>query len=197
MAITDQVVNIKYRKGKSIALEASGTLKVSYHTRYQKGHRDLDGAPHLDVDIRTFSDHLFSLQVPTQLLSLPAYHHAYLLQEVSNTLAMHLDVDPLINYFMALHIASQATDLLTQAHPFGYSITAEIELLDTEKLGTDNDDEDGEDFGTCSVCLEDFSSTVGSTIVKTDCAHFYHESCILPWLMRQGTCPTCRSRICE
>ena len=197
MAITDQVVNIKYRKGKSIALEASGTLKVSYHTRYQKSHQDLDGALHLDVDIRTFSDHMFSLQVPTQLLSLPAYHHAYLLQEVSNTLAMHLDVDPQINHFMALHIASQATDLLTKAHPFGYSIAAEIELLHIEKLGTDNDDEDGEDFGTCSVCLEDFSSTVGSTIVKTDCAHFYHESCILPWLMRQGTCPTCRSRICE
>ncbi|KAK7836876.1 RING-H2 finger protein ATL66 [Quercus suber] len=197
MAITDQVVNIKYRKGKSIALEASGTLQVYYHTRYQKGHRDLDGALHLDVDIRTFSEHLFSLQVPTRLLSLPAYHHAYLLQEVSNTLAMHLDVDPQINYFVALHIASQATDLLTKAHPFGYSIAAEIELVDIEKLGTDNDDEDGEDFGTCSVCLEDFSSTVGSKMVVTDCSHFYHESCILPWLMRQNTCPTCRSRIFE
>ncbi|KAK7836873.1 e3 ubiquitin-protein ligase ring1 [Quercus suber] len=81
---------------------------------------------------------------------------------------------------------------------FGYSIKAELELLRFEEYSvTDNDGDEDVDYGTCSVCLEDFSSTVGSQMVITDCSHFYHASCLLPWLERQNTCPTCRRGVVE
>ena len=192
MAITE-VVNVKFKEGRST--EVLGKLLVSFHSIYQKVYWDLDGVLHLDVDIGTRSRPLFSTRAPTDLLSLPAYHYAYLLHEVSTTLlATHLNLDPQINYSVTHQIASHATRLLmAKAQPFGYSIKAELELL---RL-TDNDDEEDVDYGTCSVCLEDFSTTVGSKMVVTDCSHFYHASCLLPWLMRQNTCPTCRHRVVE
>ena len=183
---------LKFKEGRST--EVSGKLLVSYSI-YKKVHRDLDGVLHLDVDIGTRSRPLFSIRAPTELLSLPPYHHAYLLHEVSTTLlATHLNLDPQINHSVTLQIASHATRLLmAKAQPFGYSIKAELELL---RL-TDNDDEEDVDYGTCSVCLEDFSSTVGLKMVVTDCSHFYHASCLLPWLKRQNTCPTCRRRVVD
>ena len=192
MAITE-VVKVKFKEGRST--EVSGKLLVSFHSIYQKVYWDLDGVLHLDVDIGTRSRPLFSIRAPTELLSLPPYHHAYLLHEVSTTLlATHLNLDPQINHSVTLQIASHATRLLmAKAQPFGYSIKAELELL---RL-TDNDDEEDVDYGTCSVCLEDFSSTVGLKMVVTDCSHFYHASCLLPWLMWQNTCPTCRRRVVE
>ena len=103
MAITE-VVKVKFKEGRST--EVSGKLLVSFHSIYQKVHRDLDGVLHLDVDIGTRSRPLFSIRAPTELLSLPPYHHAYLLHEVSMTLlATHLNLDPQINHSVTLQIA--------------------------------------------------------------------------------------------
>ena len=103
MAITE-VVKVKFKEGRST--EVSGKLLVSFHSIYQKVHRDLDGVLHLDVDIGTRSRPLFSIRAPTELLSLPPYHHAYLLHEVSTTLlATHLNLDPQINHSVTLQIA--------------------------------------------------------------------------------------------
>eukprot|EP00474_Spongospora_subterranea_P000222 CRZ00680.1 hypothetical protein [Spongospora subterranea] len=43
---------------------------------------------------------------------------------------------------------------------------------------------------SCAVCFEDF--VVGSKALTLPCDHFFHRSCILPWLERQNTCPLCR-----
>ena len=191
MAITE-VVKVEFKERRS--REISGTLQVCYHSRYQKGHRDLEGVLHKDVDIRTCSRPLFSIRAPAELLLLPAYHqhHAYLSHEVATTLATHLNLDPQMNHFVTLQIASHATNFMVKTHPFGYSIKADLELLRFVESVTDNDDDEDVDYGACPVCLEDFSSTVGSRMVMTDCSHYFHKSCLLPWLKKQISCPTCR-----
>ncbi|KAK6631322.1 hypothetical protein RUM44_005848 [Polyplax serrata] len=45
----------------------------------------------------------------------------------------------------------------------------------------------------CSVCWDDFK--VGETVRELECEHFYHESCIVPWLELHGTCPICRKSL--
>jgi len=42
---------------------------------------------------------------------------------------------------------------------------------------------------TCSICLEDLS--VESIAIQLSCSHLYHEECIVKWLDRSNTCPSC------
>ena len=46
------------------------------------------------------------------------------------------------------------------------------------------------DLGTCSICMEEFSST--KLVTRMDCSHLYHSVCILKWLENRDTCPNCR-----
>lgn len=55
-------------------------------------------------------------------------------------------------------------------------------------------EEIGEDLGDCSICLEEFCSNERK-VVKIQCGHVYHESCILKWLDNSHSCPLCRSPI--
>lgn len=44
---------------------------------------------------------------------------------------------------------------------------------------------------TCVVCQEDFVQ--GTQCMRLpNCHHFFHQQCIVPWLQRRQTCPTCR-----
>lgn len=43
---------------------------------------------------------------------------------------------------------------------------------------------------TCAICKDPF--IVGTVVNKLPCSHFYHPSCILPWLSSRNTCPLCR-----
>ena len=45
----------------------------------------------------------------------------------------------------------------------------------------------------CSVCQEKF--TEGQEAIHLACQHTYHESCLLPWLKTNSTCPSCRGSI--
>ena len=45
----------------------------------------------------------------------------------------------------------------------------------------------------CTTCLEPFMR--GERVVKLACSHIYHRQCIVPWLMRNDTCPLCRRRV--
>lgn len=45
----------------------------------------------------------------------------------------------------------------------------------------------------CLVCMETFS--LEQSTVKLDCAHIFHETCIVDWLMLHNTCPVCRSEL--
>jgi hypothetical protein len=42
----------------------------------------------------------------------------------------------------------------------------------------------------CAVCTEEVAA--GQAVVRPPCAHWYHASCIAPWLRIRTTCPTCR-----
>eukprot|EP00980_Cylindrotheca_fusiformis_P016410 scaffold4891_cov140-Cylindrotheca_fusiformis.AAC.7 len=68
-----------------------------------------------------------------------------------------------------------------------------------ESPATTNDDcggsmSDRQDRGTiCDICLDDFK--VGDSVAwspNMTCPHCFHKECILDWLMRNKTCPSCR-----
>ncbi|XP_016051141.1 PREDICTED: E3 ubiquitin-protein ligase DZIP3 isoform X4 [Miniopterus natalensis] len=52
------------------------------------------------------------------------------------------------------------------------------------------DDEEEEE--PCVICHENLSPENLSVL---PCAHKFHSQCIRPWLMQQGTCPTCRLHV--
>lgn len=53
--------------------------------------------------------------------------------------------------------------------------------------------EDVEKEIQCTICMEDFA--VREKAKCLPCSHFYHESCITPWLDRHATCPNCRKPV--
>ncbi|XP_066097038.1 E3 ubiquitin-protein ligase DZIP3 isoform X3 [Saccopteryx bilineata] len=53
------------------------------------------------------------------------------------------------------------------------------------------DNEEGEEE-PCVICHENLSPENLSVL---PCAHKFHSQCIRPWLLQQGTCPTCRLHV--
>ncbi|CAK7311263.1 E3 ubiquitin-protein ligase DZIP3 [Vulpes lagopus] len=58
--------------------------------------------------------------------------------------------------------------------------------------GANNLDDDEEEEEPCVICHENLSPENLSVL---PCAHKFHSQCIRPWLMQQGTCPTCRLHV--
>uniref|UniRef100_A0ABI7X2H4 RING-type domain-containing protein n=1 Tax=Felis catus TaxID=9685 RepID=A0ABI7X2H4_FELCA len=58
--------------------------------------------------------------------------------------------------------------------------------------GDNNLDEEEEEEEPCVICHENLSPENLSVL---PCAHKFHSQCIRPWLMQQGTCPTCRLHV--
>jgi hypothetical protein len=52
-----------------------------------------------------------------------------------------------------------------------------------------------EEEKACTICLETFLA--GEQVVVTPCNHMFHQGCITPWVKGHGTCPVCRSALCE
>ncbi|KAH0632319.1 hypothetical protein KY284_035105 [Solanum tuberosum] len=44
---------------------------------------------------------------------------------------------------------------------------------------------------TCPVCQEELKDE--NEVITTCCSHMFHTSCLLPWLSKNNTCPTCRA----
>ncbi|XP_042637687.1 E3 ubiquitin-protein ligase DZIP3 [Orycteropus afer afer] len=59
-----------------------------------------------------------------------------------------------------------------------------------EGTNTLNDEEEEEE--PCVICHENLSPENLSVL---PCAHKFHTQCIRPWLLQQGTCPTCRLHV--
>ncbi|XP_054556590.1 E3 ubiquitin-protein ligase DZIP3 isoform X4 [Talpa occidentalis] len=55
-----------------------------------------------------------------------------------------------------------------------------------------NNLDDEEEEEPCVICHENLSPENLSVL---PCAHKFHSQCIRPWLMQQGTCPTCRLHV--
>nr|XP_045003234.1 E3 ubiquitin-protein ligase DZIP3 isoform X6 [Jaculus jaculus] len=54
------------------------------------------------------------------------------------------------------------------------------------------EEEEEEEEEPCVICHENLSPENLSVL---PCAHKFHSQCIRPWLMQQGTCPTCRLHV--
>ncbi len=47
-------------------------------------------------------------------------------------------------------------------------------------------------LSNCAICLEDIQKKSKDVLVTT-CAHLFHETCLVPWLRQQSSCPTCKT----
>jgi Ring finger domain len=45
----------------------------------------------------------------------------------------------------------------------------------------------------CSVCLDKYCR--GATVLTLPCLHFFHESCVQPWLKANKSCPVCKVEV--
>ena len=43
---------------------------------------------------------------------------------------------------------------------------------------------------SCAVCKDEFS--IGEECLSMPCNHYFHGDCLLPWLEKRNSCPTCR-----
>lgn len=50
--------------------------------------------------------------------------------------------------------------------------------------------DDDRPSGDCCCCCEDFNAD--KAILRTPCAHYFHEECLAQWLKLAKTCPICR-----
>uniref|UniRef100_A0AAY4ERI6 RING-type domain-containing protein n=1 Tax=Denticeps clupeoides TaxID=299321 RepID=A0AAY4ERI6_9TELE len=55
------------------------------------------------------------------------------------------------------------------------------------------DEEVGSEAHSCAVCIEGYKE--GEVVTVLTCSHFFHKSCIEPWLLEHRTCPMCKSDI--
>ncbi|KAJ8401827.1 hypothetical protein AAFF_G00377980 [Aldrovandia affinis] len=55
------------------------------------------------------------------------------------------------------------------------------------------DEELGPDADTCAVCIEAYKA--GDVLSILTCNHFFHKTCIEPWLLEHRTCPMCKCDI--
>jgi hypothetical protein len=70
------------------------------------------------------------------------------------------------------------------------------EAKDCTKLSS-NTAEDGE---ICAICLGSLASACGEekpapSRLTMPCSHWFHASCLVPWLITNNTCPVCRAAI--
>ncbi|KAM7278536.1 hypothetical protein ACFE04_005670 [Oxalis oulophora] len=47
----------------------------------------------------------------------------------------------------------------------------------------------------CAICFDKFS--LGEEVIYMPCSHIFHEECVVTWLRRDNSCPTCRSQILD
>ena len=49
------------------------------------------------------------------------------------------------------------------------------------------------DDSCCPICLEEYDNN--KKIIKLNCNHIFHESCIKEWFVEKDNCPNCRKII--
>merc|ERR1719242_929952 len=65
----------------------------------------------------------------------------------------------------------------------------ELKESDTETKTNDTSSMNRE----CAICKDRFRK--GDLLMELPCKHRYHKECIMPWITKRNTCPTCRYRM--
>ncbi|XP_059455738.1 probable E3 ubiquitin-protein ligase RHC1A [Corylus avellana] len=190
----------------------TGMVKISFIRRHLKLRRaSVNDVVVFDDRRTTLRPDLF-LQVPNQVLLHPPSHENFISASLSTlglpicprcshdhtaerivSHALRLAAAPtgLMGYFMAVELRDVKVE-----HFAGTSRRAIEKLMEKGGFVAEKSDQE---LGTCSICLDELISSSDRTeeLLRMDCSHLYHQSCILPWLEKQNTCPYCRREVEE
>ena len=75
----------------------------------------------------------------------------------------------------------------TQHRPASTNALKALETLMYEKGSTEVTE------GTCAICQDDYEC--GQELSRLPCKHDFHSACVLPWLKKVNTCPSCRHEL--
>ncbi|RYR46135.1 hypothetical protein Ahy_A07g031893 isoform D [Arachis hypogaea] len=106
-----------------------------------------------------------------------------------------------VNLYITTHIVVEDSDFynddLRQNVP---ELAQLVNLLERPRIDKQEDDAEQQ----CAICLEEFGHSIEDSsveVVRTNCSHVFHESCIFRWLRRCAdrqspySCPLCRCSI--
>ncbi|XP_057723506.1 E3 ubiquitin-protein ligase AIRP1-like [Arachis stenosperma] len=106
-----------------------------------------------------------------------------------------------VNLYITTHIVVEDSDFynddLRQNVP---ELAQLVNLLERPRIDKQEDDAEQQ----CAICLEEFGQSIEDSsveVVRTNCSHVFHESCIFRWLRRCAdrqspySCPLCRCSI--
>ncbi|KAM3205279.1 E3 ubiquitin-protein ligase SGR9, amyloplastic [Capsicum annuum] len=83
-------------------------------------------------------------------------------------------------------ISSSVTDdVRKDGKKLAASVAVVVALPSVEVTADENDQ--------CVICKEDMK--IGRDVCKLPCDHIFHWKCILPWLKKTNTCPSCRFQL--
>ncbi|KAJ4886673.1 hypothetical protein Rs2_26421 [Raphanus sativus] len=107
-------------------------------------------------------------------------------------------IDNSIQLLILPNICKQAL-ALSKTLESGFLVDALAEVVQETYLNDFVDvndyDSEGQKIPTepdCAICLREFGD---QTSTKLHCDHIFHRDCILTWLRRKSSCPTCRDDI--
>ncbi|KAJ0247358.1 hypothetical protein HA466_0167820 [Hirschfeldia incana] len=144
---------------------------------------------------KTISLPAIGFEIPPCFLASEEICRGYVDQALSKTI-----IPTWIQPFILPQICKDA--ITEEGKRSGFMVEAQVEAVKQTNLTNCIDVNDYDSEGRkiirtepdCPICLQDFGPQ--STITKLGCCHHsFHRDCILTWLGRKTSCPTCRDDI--
>ncbi|KAJ4902195.1 RING/U-box superfamily protein [Raphanus sativus] len=133
---------------------------------------------------------------PSFLLAGEEICSGYVCNALSKTI-----IDSWIQGLILPQICKEAIELSKTGH--GFLVEAQVEAVKETYINDVVDLNDYDSKGqripikpVCPICLKEFVHSTSTIITKLRCCnHCFHRDCILTWLRRNHSCPTCRDDI--